>query len=63
MNVGLFPSFFIYKYSKICCNLQIISVLNNVKNGFFAGLSFLFQGSPDGAVLRLARRRLPLRKK
>ena len=63
MNVGLFPSFFIYKYSKICRNLQIISVLNNVKNGVFAGLSFLFQGSPGGAVLRLARRRLPLRKK
>lgn len=34
MNVGLSPSFFIYKYSKICRNLQIISVLNNVKMEF-----------------------------
>lgn len=44
MNVGLFPSFFIYKYSKICRNLQIISVLNNVKMKFLQVYLFSSRG-------------------
>lgn len=51
MNMGAYPLILIYKYTKNLCNLQTISVLNNVKKECES--NFFSKGMGGGSLLRM----------